>query len=38
MIAGKAASLKDGVAQGDQAIRSGAARRALDRLVAASNA
>jgi anthranilate phosphoribosyltransferase len=38
MIAGKAASLKDGVAQGDQAIRSGAARRALDRLIAASNA
>ncbi len=38
MIAGKAASLKEGVAQGDAAIRSGAARRVLDRLIAVSNA
>ena len=38
VIAGKAASLKDGVALGDAAIRSGAARRTLDRLIAVSNA
>ena len=38
VIAGKAASLKDGVAQGDLAISTGAARRALDRLITASNA
>lgn len=38
IVAGKAASLKDGVAQADAAIRSGAARRTLDRLIAASNA
>jgi anthranilate phosphoribosyltransferase len=38
LIAGKAASLKDGVALGDAAIRSGAARRTLDRLIAVSNA
>jgi anthranilate phosphoribosyltransferase len=38
VIAGKASSIKDGVAMGDAAIRSGAARRTLDRLVAASNA
>jgi len=38
VIAGKAASLKDGVAQGDLAIRTGAARRVLDRLITASNA
>ena len=38
VIAGKAASLKDGVAQGDAAIRSGAARGTLDRLIAVSNA
>ncbi len=37
VIAGKAASLKEGVAKGDWAIRAGAARRALDRLIAASN-
>jgi anthranilate phosphoribosyltransferase len=38
ILAGKASSLKDGVALGDAAIRSGAARRTLDRLIAASNA
>jgi anthranilate phosphoribosyltransferase len=38
VIAGKAGSIKEGVAEGDAAIRSGAARRTLDRLVAASNA
>ncbi len=38
IVAGKATSLKDGVAQADAAIRSGAARRTLDRLIAASNA
>jgi anthranilate phosphoribosyltransferase len=38
LIAGNAASLKEGVAQADAAIRSGAARRALDRLIAVSNA
>jgi len=38
VIAGKAGSIKDGVAMGDAALRSGAARRTLDRLVAASNA
>ncbi len=38
VVAGKAASLKDGVAQGAAAIDSGAARRALERLIAVSNA
>jgi len=38
VVAGKAASLKEGVAAGAAAIGSGAARRALDRLIAASNA
>ena len=38
VVAGKAASLKEGVGLGDEAIRSGAARRTLDRLIAASNA
>jgi len=38
VVAGKAASLRDGVALGDAAIRSGAARRTLDRLIAVSNA
>ena len=38
VIAGKAASLKEGVGLGDAAIRTGAARRTLDRLIAASNA
>jgi anthranilate phosphoribosyltransferase len=38
IVAGKAGSLKDGVALGDAAIRSGAARRTLDRLIAVSNA
>jgi anthranilate phosphoribosyltransferase len=38
VIAGKAASLKEGVDLGDTAIRSGAARRTLDRLIAVSNA
>jgi anthranilate phosphoribosyltransferase len=38
VVAGAAASLKDGVAQGEAAIRSGAARRTLDRLIAVSNA
>jgi anthranilate phosphoribosyltransferase len=38
VIAGKSASLKEGVAIGGAALRSGAARRTLDRLIAASNA
>ncbi|HME85960.1 MAG TPA: anthranilate phosphoribosyltransferase [Roseiarcus sp.] len=38
VVAGKAASLRDGVALGEAAIRSGAARRTLDRLIAVSNA
>jgi anthranilate phosphoribosyltransferase len=38
IVAGKAGSLKDGVALGDAAIRSGAARRTLDGLIAVSNA
>jgi anthranilate phosphoribosyltransferase len=38
IVAGKATSLKDGVAQGASAIDSGAARGALDRLIAVSNA
>ena len=38
VIAGKAGSVKEGVSMGDEAIRSGAARRTLDRLIAASNA
>src|SRR6516165_5827069 len=38
VVAGKAGSIKEGVAMGDAAIRSGAARRTLDRLIAASNA
>ena len=38
VVAGKAGSVKDGVAMGEAAIRSGAARRTLDRLIAASNA
>ena len=38
VVAGKAGSIKDGVAMGEAAIRSGAARRTLDRLIAASNA
>jgi len=38
VIAGKAGSIKDGVAMGDAAIRTGAARHTLDRLIAASNA
>ena len=38
VVAGKAASLEDGVAQGAAAIHSGAARRALERLIAVSNA
>ena len=38
VVAGKAASLKEGVAMGEGAIRSGAARRSLDRLIAVSNA
>lgn len=37
VIAEKASSLKHGVALGEAAIRSGAARRTLDRLVAVSN-
>ena len=37
VVAGKASSIKEGVAMGDAAIRSGAARRTLDRLIAASN-
>jgi len=38
VISGKAGSIKDGVAICDAAIRSGAARRTLDRLIAVSNA
>jgi anthranilate phosphoribosyltransferase len=38
VVAGKAASIRDGVAIGDAAIKSGAARRTLDRLIAVSNA
>ncbi|HVP99233.1 MAG TPA: anthranilate phosphoribosyltransferase [Roseiarcus sp.] len=38
VVAGHASSLKEGVAAADAAIRSGAARRVLDRLIAASNA
>jgi anthranilate phosphoribosyltransferase len=38
VVAGKAGAIKDGVAMGDAAIRSGAARRTLDRLIAVSNA
>jgi len=38
VVAGKAASLKEGVVMGEGAIRSGAARRTLDRLIAVSNA
>jgi anthranilate phosphoribosyltransferase len=38
VVAGRAASLKEGVAKGDAAIRSGAARRTLDQLIAVSNA
>ena len=38
VVAGKAGSVKDGVAMGEAAVRSGAARRTLDRLIAASNA
>ena len=38
VVAGKAVSVKEGVAMGDAAIRSRAARRTLDRLIAASNA
>jgi anthranilate phosphoribosyltransferase len=38
VISGKAGSIKDGVAMGDAAIRSGAARRTLDRLITVSNA
>jgi anthranilate phosphoribosyltransferase len=38
VVAGKTASLREGVALGEAAIRSGAARRTLDRLIAVSNA
>jgi anthranilate phosphoribosyltransferase len=38
VVAGKAGTIKDGVAMGEGAIRSGAARRTLDRLIAVSNA
>jgi anthranilate phosphoribosyltransferase len=38
VVAGKASSIKEGAVMGDQAIRSGAARRTLDRLIAISNA
>jgi len=38
VVAGKAGSLRDGVAQGSAAIDSGAARSVLDRLIAVSNA
>ncbi len=38
IVAGKAASLKEGVAEGVAAIDSGAARETLDRLIAVSNA
>jgi anthranilate phosphoribosyltransferase len=38
VVAGKTGSVRDGVAMGEEAIRSGAARGTLDRLIAASNA
>jgi anthranilate phosphoribosyltransferase len=38
VVAGKAGTIRDGVAMGDAAICSGAARRTLDRLIAVSNA
>jgi anthranilate phosphoribosyltransferase len=38
VVAGEAGSLREGVALGEGAIRSGAARRTLDRLIAVSNA
>jgi anthranilate phosphoribosyltransferase len=38
VIAGKAGSLKEGVAQGAAAIDTGAVQRTLDRLIAVSNA
>ncbi len=38
VIAGKASTLKEGVRAGDAALRSGAARRTLDRLISVSNA
>ena len=38
VVAGKVGSIKDGVVMGDAAIRSGAARRTLDRLITVSNA
>ena len=38
VVSGTAASLRDGVALAEAAIRSGAARRTLDRLIAVSNA
>ena len=38
VVAGNASSLKEGVAAAGAAIRSGAARRVLDRLIAVSNA
>jgi anthranilate phosphoribosyltransferase len=38
VVAGKVGSIKDGVDMGDAAIRSGAARRTLDRLITVSNA
>jgi anthranilate phosphoribosyltransferase len=38
VVAGKAGAIKDGIAMGEAAIRSGAARRTLDRLIAVSNA
>ncbi len=38
VVAGRAASLRDGVAQGAAAIDSGAALKTLDRLIAVSNA
>ena len=38
VVADKAGTIKDGVAMADAAIRSGAAPRTLDRLIAVSNA
>jgi len=38
VVAGNASSLKEGVAAADAAVRAGAARRVLDRLIAVSNA
>lgn len=38
VVAGKAATLKDGVAQAQDALDSGAAKATLDKLIAASNA